>query len=205
MTEQILEIFPSPVLVTDLSQVLDMSDIKKRCMQVIGTLDHQCGHDLVEDGVSSFNTDKPVITNPLVSDLKHIIMMYVKQLESAMGLYPLMFSNSWINVMPKDSRVGQHIHPYSVISGAFYLDASEGSGEFVIENPLYNQQMALMSQDETPYSKVYENIPVKTGMLILFPSYLRHHVTQNKYEGRTVLSVNTTYDPRYSTNSPENL
>lgn len=191
------EIFPTPIMVVDLSDVLDMKDVKKRCMTIIGKLDHHCVHGLVPDGVSSYNGNTPVITDERVSYLKNVIMMNVRKMEQTLGLHPLEFTNSWINIMPKGSTINPHIHPYSVVSGAFYLDAGEGSGEFVIENPLYNQQMAVMTRTNTPYTQVFLDVEVKTGTLILFPSYLKHHVKSNKYEGRTVLSFNTTYDPRF--------
>tara|TARA_B100000085_G_scaffold257595_1_gene259025 strand:- start:44 stop:634 length:591 start_codon:yes stop_codon:yes gene_type:complete len=189
----IKELFPTPIMKVDLSEILDMQDVEKRCLSIIGKLSH---HKLVPDGVSSYNSDKPVITDASVKDVASFIKMHIKQMEVAMGIFPLDFSNSWINVMPVGSHIGSHIHPNSVLSGAFYLNAGEGSGEFVIENPTYGQQMSIVGQNFSEYTKTYEEISVKTGLLILFPSYLRHHVTGNDYEGRTVLSFNTRYSDK---------
>lgn len=201
----ITELFPTPIMAIDLSEILDMKDVEKRCLSIIGKLSHHCVHELVPDGVSSYNSNTPVITDERVKDVAGVIKMQIKQMEAAMGIFPLDFSNSWVNVMPIGSRIGSHIHPNSVLSGAFYLNAGEGSGEFVIENPTYSQQMSIVKQNFSEYTKTYEEIPVKTGLLILFPSYLRHHVTGNDYEGRTVLSFNTRYDPRFDINTTKTL
>ena len=192
------EIFPTPIMVVDLSEILDMKDVENRCLNIIGKLDHHCVHGLVPDGVSSYNSHTPVITDDRIQDVKKIIMMHVRQMEKALDVYPLEFTNSWINVMPKNSKIFPHIHQGSVISGAFYLNAGEGSGNFVIENPMYSQQMAIMTKGDSSYTHVYLEIEVSTGTLILFPSYLKHHVKGNEYEGRTVMSFNTIYDPEFS-------
>ena len=200
----IQEIFPTPIMVADLSEILDMNDVRKRSLDIVQKREHMCEHELVPAGVSSFNSNTPVITDDRISDVRKLIMMHIRQLENSMGLYPLILSNSWINVMPKGSTIQPHIHPHSVISGAFYLDAGDGSGEFVIENPVYSQQMAIVVQGKSPYTQVYQSIEAKTGLLILFPSYLRHHVKGNNYEGRTVMSFNTNYDPDYAVNTSRN-
>jgi len=194
--KMIEEIFPTPIMVVDLSEMLDMTDVHERCLKIISQPNHVCEHGLVPKGVSSYNSNTPVITNDSIKDVKNIIMMQVRQLEKALAIYPLEFTNSWINIMPKESTIGSHLHPYSVISGAFYLNAGEGAGEFVIENPLYHSQMMMQSQGKSEYTKVFQSIEAKTGRLILFPSYLKHHVKGNNYEGRTVMSFNTNYDRR---------
>ena len=192
------EIFPTPIIVTNLSEMIDIKDTKETCLDIVGELNHKSVHGIVKDGISSYNKRIPVLTDDRLSFLKKIIMQQIRHIETALGVCPLEITNSWINVMPVGSEVKPHLHQYSVISGCLYLNAEEGAGSFYIENPMVSNHMAYMlKQFGTEYTQPYLEVAVQTGTLILFPSHLRHFVHKNECESRTVLSFNTMYDDRF--------
>ena len=90
-------------------------------------------------------------------------------------------ADSWCNIQSIDSTLTYHNHPNSIISGIIFLKADENSSKLVFKNPV------LRTQNDT-----YEITP-KTGMMVLWPSYLMHGSGDsiNKSSERIVLSFNT--------------
>lgn len=81
-----------------------------------------------------------------------------------------------------------HVHQNSIISGVYYLQADENSeGITFHKNTDYNDRYITWKTNDDLMKKYYWNwrwckFPVKTGLLILFPSHLKHEVngiTQN--------------------------
>jgi len=104
------------------------------------------------------------------------------------------------------SRLHQHKHPNSFISGAYYIKCTHASNgiTFFSNSPLSDNQFEwekdsnlLMSQHwlwrEYPYQ-------VCEGKLILFPSNLMHYVKESiTKDYRCVLSFNTWFDSTIGT------
>ena len=88
--------------------------------------------------------------------------------------------DSWCNIQGKDSTLDFHNHPNSVVSGIIFLKVDENSSKLVFQNP-------------TSLTKEIHQITPKTGLLVMWPSYLRHGSGDsiNKSAERIVLSFNT--------------
>ncbi len=71
-----------------------------------------------------------------------------------------------------------HVHPMSTWSGVYYVDAGDGPGALELAHP---DAAALMSffPGLLPSEEV---VQPESGLLILFPGYLRHSV--RRYEGQ---------------------
>ena len=109
-------------------------------------------------------------------------------------------TQSWVNKNTPDQYTHQHPHQNSIVSGVFYMDVPDGNallvfhkrdnggdGYFVIEPKYYGDE----GRDYTFSSKTYK-LPVSTGELVLFPSWLIHSVPVNKTESdRWSLSFNS--------------
>ena len=89
-----------------------------------------------------------------------------------------------------------HLHPNSYLSCVFYINVPEGSGNIFFEDPRECKNMVVW--DSKHFSDNYEKyrswqFTPKTGMIIVFPSYLRHKVKRGKFkdgEHRIVVSAN---------------
>jgi uncharacterized protein (TIGR02466 family) len=124
----------------------------------------------------------------------------------------LKITQSWC-LRHQDSvqNVYTHSHPNSIISGAYYLDAPEGTANirFSKEEALYSPFIRWENDDELlnqqPWNWSWHEIPVQTGRLVLFPSYLKHGVTGNGINKNTrcVLSFNTWFNGPFG--SADNL
>jgi uncharacterized protein (TIGR02466 family) len=110
------------------------------------------------------------------------------------GLERLIIDNSWYNIQSKNSSLKKHCHPNSIISGALYLKTDELSSKIYFHNP--NPHIHFTSFKELNFTN-FENISfdVKTGTLILFPSWLQHgsNFEENQSDERICFSFNTTY------------
>ena len=104
--------------------------------------------------------------------------------------------NHWININGHGSYNVIHDHPMSDLSGVFYINVPENSGDIYFENPQSFQAHAEMTsytkeanQTCNQYLKKYIK-PIE-GLLLVFPAHLRHGVLPNQSnEDRISVSFN---------------
>jgi uncharacterized protein (TIGR02466 family) len=108
-------------------------------------------------------------------------------------------TSSWITKFAKNEFAHSHDHGSSDISGAYYYqvpnyEESSESGRIQFHSPV--------EQLNTSY--VYENIPqqvtypAEVGVIILFPSWLRHGVSVNESnQDRMSVSFNIIFDRNF--------
>ena len=85
-----------------------------------------------------------------------------------------------------------HAHGVSGISGVYWIQANDAAGQFVFHNPdPIHEFVTKHGNSKYVSSKIYLK-PI-AGMLILFPSYIKHEVEPSK-EGaiRATLAFNLT-------------
>ena len=107
----------------------------------------------------------------------------------------------WANVNQPGDANQLHCHPAAYWSGVYYPDpggaeAESGGGELVLEDPRYPlaymtvPDLLLRAPDQSPmYSQVA--IRPEAGLLVLFPSWLRHSVRPHRGErARVSIAIN---------------
>lgn len=101
---------------------------------------------------------------------------------------PLSMSGLWINIVPTHTYHGLHLHPLSVLSGTYYLKVLSQSGNLKFEDPRLGLFMNRpVSRKGTPFHE----IKPKVGDVVLFESWIRHEVCQNRSsQDRVSLSFN---------------
>lgn len=94
--------------------------------------------------------------------------------------------NYWYNINQKYNYNTTHSHNNCILSGVFYIDVPENSGNIVFVRNDYEQSMqifALMKDEEkdffSPDCSLHYSVTPKIGLLIIFPSHLKHFVDQN--------------------------
>lgn len=102
----------------------------------------------------------------------------------------------WANVNRPGDANQLHCHPAAYWSGVFYVDPGgadeeSGGGELVLEDPRY--PMAYMTVPDLVLkdaqgAPMTSQVPVRPqrGLLVLFPSWLRHSVRRHRGEGERV-------------------
>jgi uncharacterized protein (TIGR02466 family) len=77
----------------------------------------------------------------------------------------------WVNLLKSGGQHSGHIHPHSIISGTFYVEAAKGAGAIRFEDPRLPLMMAAPQRPET-----FVTIQTRPGLLLMWESWLRHEV-----------------------------
>ena len=99
----------------------------------------------------------------------------------------------WVNLLKGGGHHSAHIHPHSIISGTLYVEVPKGSGAIRFEDPRLAQMMAAPSRrkDAADDLQPFVTIEPRTGLLLLWESWLRHEVLPGAGRGeRLSISFN---------------
>lgn len=114
--------------------------------------------------------------------------------------YPAQLTQSWVNQNRKNEATHVHGHPNSIVSAAFYMDLPDNHGiiRFHRFKPNGNTTYYMEPQIDNDaasknfYAYDWIDIPVQTGDLVIFPSYVPHSVPENQNDGdRWSLALNS--------------
>ena len=123
----------------------------------------------------------------LRADIQNCIDLYCK----SAGLEESILGTSWFNIMGKGGQVDKHRHEGSVISGAFYPYVDEDSCPLIFESPLRPLRMNDVFETQNPYSSYFASCKPRTGLLLIFPSWLEHRTDPNTSSKRITVSFNS--------------
>lgn len=94
----------------------------------------------------------------------------------------LYLTQSWLNKTPKNMSHHSHWHQNSLFSGVFYVSAIEEHDRIYFTNPVPQPMIYIEPEEYTLDNSRTWFIPVKTGDLLVFPSFLTHHVATNNHD-----------------------
>lgn len=100
------------------------------------------------------------------------------------------YINSWASVYPKGAYIPLHDHKPMQWSGAYYVKAHPNCGDILFTDP---KEYALQNEpDNTQFRGCHQHrVSPVSGMLLLFPSYLKHETYPNETdEDRIIISFN---------------
>ncbi len=127
--------------------------------------------------------------NSLKEQITKHLNVYVKDvLGYDIDLY---VTQSWSNYNPKGSSHHTHKHRNSIISGAIYL--TENPAPFVLMKPEDDMLVPDISKSNE-YNSQVKIINVQKNNILLFPSHIKHGVSQNNSDlTRISLGFNSFY------------
>ncbi|MGZ3746941.1 MAG: TIGR02466 family protein [Pseudobdellovibrionaceae bacterium] len=125
---------------------------------------------------------------------KHV-RKYIKYLEMDVDPKQIRMCSCWINIMPPGAYHTMHIHPLSVISGTYYVQAPKNCSSIKFEDPRMVGFMASppRKKDAQERNQRFVELKPQTGHLVLFESWMRHEVPQNQSESERI-SISFNYD-----------
>tara|TARA_B100000945_G_C20188656_1_gene505841 strand:+ start:38 stop:739 length:702 start_codon:yes stop_codon:yes gene_type:complete len=102
-------------------------------------------------------------------------------------------TQSWVAVNGKGASHHSHIHPNTVFSCVYYVQAE--SGDFQIKMPLSRIQEGYGFSYKILQSNIFNsrtyNAKVKTGDIVIFPGWCEHKALPNEHEApRIILGTN---------------
>ena len=134
--------------------------------------------------------------SPTFAALERAIDPHVRAFARALELdltgRPLAMTDCWVNIMPRGTAHGLHLHPLATISGTFYLKTPRGCAALKIEDPRFDRMMAAppRRRSASRANRLWVHIPAQAGALVLFESWLRHEVPANPAGERVSISFN---------------
>lgn len=127
------------------------------------------------------------IFKELFEDIKIHVDVYLKNLGYSESIIrQTTFIESWYNISKPGDYLIKHIHPNSIISGAYYLKSNKD--DFIT---FFNSDdMTLQPTNYNSLSYEYCNYECKAGKLLLFKSNLNHSTNRQKGKEKIVISFN---------------
>jgi len=131
-------------------------------------------------GYTSYaSLDDLPVRDPAFGDLKRLLSRhaaaFAKQL--AWDVKPRLDS-LWVNLLKSGGHHSGHIHPHSILSGTFYVEAPPGSGAIRFEDPRLPMMMAAPQRRANAPDDIasFVNVTPRPGLLLMWESFLRHEV-----------------------------
>ena len=132
----------------------------------------------------------------LKKDVMVHVQAYFEKIYAPASDCSIYLTQSWINFTEEGQEHYPHHHHNSLVSGVVYLDADKQHDGIIFFRPqnFYDRTIHIdPKQSELNEFNVSKwDLPVETGDIVLFPSYLRHSVdVKNGKNTRTSLAFNT--------------
>lgn len=151
-------------------------------------------------GYTSYGSrDRLYDDSPTFFELKEKIdahlKRYLKALHYHVNPQSLTLNTMWMNVMPKGAYHTMHIHPQSVISGTYYVNANKRTSAIQFEDPrmgFFMNSPLVDTQAPEQFQRFFQIHP-HAGEVVLFESWIRHEVTENQ-DSEDRISVSFNYD-----------
>jgi len=133
---------------------------------------------------SNWQTPQDLHTRPAFTDFVKLIEMAGRGLAQHLQVeqFPMMITGCWANVNPPDSYHPTHNHPNNYLSGVYYVAVPETGSHLVFQDPRPSLIIPRSAKNSRITGNAYVAQP-RPGRMVLFPSWLRHHVPSN--EGTT--------------------
>ena len=152
-----------------------------------------------------------ILDRPEFKSMKDIVFSHVKKYEKDVCGFKSSLSfkltESWYRETVPGHNHPDHNHPNSMLSGVVYLNVPKGDKSHEGINLIHIENRGVFKNHEfrydytpTKYNQITTFIPVETGDILLFPSYLYHYVSRNESENesRRIISFNTFIQGRMS-------
>jgi uncharacterized protein (TIGR02466 family) len=177
--QEVQELFPTPLWIVDIpaaDAVAFNAKLKAEIESIISP------RPKVPTG-SNWQTPQDLHTRPAFADFTKLVEMVAKSVAQYLQVeqFPMMITGCWANINPPGTYHPTHNHPNNYLSGVYYV-ASPATGSQI----LFQDPRPVMIMPRSKLSRVTANAAVTqtpAGRMVLFPSWLRHHVPSN--EGAT--------------------
>lgn len=185
INSKIYSLFPIPLYQSNLNRKFTVKEKNffNDCLK---------NYQLSEGNFSS--VESYVLNNSILDNLKKQINLRITdyfntiiQTQDKINLY---ITQSWISGSKEGQYHHKHKHGNSILSGVLYIEAEENIDQIMFHNE--RDTLFFGKQDYNLFNSQSWFFPVKTGDIIIFPSYLEHSVPIKKTSSlRVSLSFNT--------------
>lgn len=205
MSQKIHTVFPSHILQGKLADKRAKSLNKHLAKEsfTLSEIDEDGANWSIENYQNGYSSYASLMhlhqTSPYFGELEKMLRPHVQKMIKALN-WNLMgkkveMTTCWTNIMGYGAHHTLHLHPYSVLSGVYYVDAPKGSCAIKFEDPRMNSLMsAPPRKPQAPQTQQpFVSIPPKAGEFIIFESWMRHEVPPHLIE-KPRISVSFNYE-----------
>ena len=116
------------------------------------------------------------------------VARFARSLDLDLAGRKLAMTDCWVNIMPRGTAHGLHLHPLSTISGTYYVRTPRGSPGLKLEDPRLARMMAAPPRRASAAREMrpWILVPAQAGRVVLFESWLRHEVPANPSAGERI-------------------
>lgn len=137
----------------------------------------------------NWQTDQDLHERPAFAPVCEVAMMAARGAMRWMGLedYKLVITGCWANINPPGSAHPRHTHPNNYLSGVYYPQAGADAADIVFSDP--RPEAYVIMPRPRQWSERTANIrtvPARDGRMVIFPSWLQHHVVANQSESERI-------------------
>jgi uncharacterized protein (TIGR02466 family) len=136
---------------------------------------------------------------PEVQPFKHIVDGAIAQVAEAMGYggVRILPANCWANVSPKYASNKIHDHANCLLSGVYYVKTPQDCGTIMFYDPRDAKTFYKpVVKGFTAYTADAVAHAAEAGVLLIFPSWLKHGVEPNlSDDDRVSISFNYGFQP----------
>lgn len=190
----------NPVFPTMMAQVdldLPVEDMAKDILALATDIENYDG------GYTTFFNRQSIDHVRGVSQLREaiygVVASYCRELKYEVNTEKCMI-HMWANVMRKGGMHNVHNHAQSQVSGTFYVQTDETMSAIVFHNPTtpfrMHDPVVGRPEDLSPFTSPTLAIKPKVGNMIIWPSWMQHHVEKMQVGGpRISISFNVDFLP----------
>ena len=175
---ELTPLFSSYIASTELE--VDNEKIKKYCLDL-----REKDKGLVFSNVGGWQSSPMTKPGKELKDLVSKITEAVKEVNDGIGFSPngkINLTGYWVNINGKHDHNEIHVHPASFYSTVYYVDTEPKQGNLVFFNLIQNLADYFnknVIKDFNQFTSIRWTVVPKTGLLLIFPSYLLHFVQMN--------------------------
>ncbi len=188
--------FPTPVWSAEME---GYEPVHEAIRQELAKLDWQTidqQHHAKYSEHHSFTEDRFITVEqaPTIGTILELFMQLCKQIGEELNwdlsTHPLLLTSYWVHATEPGGITQTHSHKPSLLSGVYYVDKPENSGDlvFVDENPYHAYGAPVKEGMPHPLGDETVAFPAKEGTMLIFPSWLSHRVAKNR-SGKRRLSL----------------
>ena len=174
--QEIQELFPTVIWVVDLKPAhaaLLNARLKAEIEEIISP------RPKVPAG-SNWQTPQDLHLRPAFADFVKLVEMAARGVARYLQVdqYPIRITGCWANINPPGAYHPTHNHPNNYLSGAYYVSVPDGAPSIQFQDP---RPMTIMPRPRefTRLTANAADAQSREGRMVLFPSWLRHHVPAN--------------------------
>jgi len=181
-------------------KVVDHERINAHIMTVLEKLEAKTD-PVTRSNVGGWHSHDQIHRGEELAEIRRIIgtscVECARFMEFDFDNFDLAIKEMWLNKNGPGDFNKAHIHPNAILSGAYYVQAPEGSGNIELYDPVPARLMNVypIKKRKRINSQAVE-YRAEDGLLLIFPSWLQHAVQPNRSDDyRVSISFNIGFKP----------